>query len=137
MDNPISFQRVKAEAHRLFTDFPMPCFFAFALAVALIYMIIAENMDGAVIYYFTAAYLLLSAAAEVLGLEEFDEAVFSEVVEGITAAEGNTLIFRFTDGTEQTAVWADRSRSESWTPEMKAAAAERTRQRSAKKCQGQ
>lgn len=58
MDNPISFQRVKEEAHRLFTDFPMPCFFAFALAVALIYMIIAENMDGAVIYYFTAAYLL-------------------------------------------------------------------------------
>ena len=71
---------------------------------------------------------LLSAAAEVLGLEEFDEAVFSETVEGITA-EGNTLIFRFADGLEQTAVWADRSRSESWTPEMKEKARQQTAER--------
>ena len=68
---------------------------------------------------------LLSSTAEVLGLDEFDPEVFSEAVSGITAAVGNTLIYHFNDGSSCTVVWKDRSRSESWTPEMREAARRR------------
>ena len=37
----------------------------------------------------------------------------------MTAENGNVLRVRFRDGTEQILVWKDRSRSESWTDEMK------------------
>ena len=81
--------------------------------------------------------ILMDKSAEVLGMDEFDPAAFAEVIDHITVAEGNTLIFAFTDGTEQTVVWQDRSRAESWTPEMKEAARQRTiQQRRASKCQG-
>jgi len=50
--------------------------------------------------------------------------VLTEVIDadGITAVE-----------IERTIIWHDRSRSESWTPEMKAVAGQKTRERS-KKC---
>lgn len=72
---------------------------------------------------------LLATTAEVLGLEEFDPHVFAETVSKIVAADGNTLVYHFKDGTTLTAVWKDRSRSESWTPEMRAAAGRKTRER--------
>ena len=37
----------------------------------------------------------------------------------ITAFNGNILVFRYKDGTELVRHWKDRSRAESWTPEMK------------------
>ena len=46
----------------------------------------------------------------------------------ITANKGNRLVFRFRDGHECTRQWEDRSRSESWTPEMKERARIRTKQ---------
>ena len=42
-----------------------------------------------------------------------------ERISQITALEGNTLVFRYKDGTEVVRYWKDRSRAESWTPEMK------------------
>ena len=49
-------------------------------------------------------------------------------ITGITANNGNQLVFRFRDGHECTRQWEDRSRSESWTPEMKERARIRTKQ---------
>lgn len=46
-------------------------------------------------------------------------------VEKIIADDGKILHFHFSDGTDITHTWADRSRTESWTPEMK----EKTRPR--------
>lgn len=80
--------------------------------------------------------VLMDKTAEVLGMDKFDPAVFAESVDHITAEVGNTLIFTFTDGTEQSITWQDRSRSESWTPEMKETARQRTiQQRRGAKCQ--
>ncbi len=47
-------------------------------------------------------------------------------IEKIIADDGNTLHFHFSDRTVVTRTWADRSRAESWTPEMK----EKARQQS-------
>lgn len=62
---------------------------------------------------------LIFVSATVLGLTEFDEAVFAEKVSGILVCAGNRLVYRMTDGSECETVWEDRSRSQSWTPEMK------------------
>lgn len=50
-------------------------------------------------------------------------------ISGITACNGNHLIFRMADGTEIDKTWADRSRSASWTPEMREKAAAQTKAR--------
>lgn len=47
-------------------------------------------------------------------------------VKKIIADDGNTLHFHLSDGTAVTRTWTDRSRAESWTPEMK----EKARQQS-------
>ena len=47
----------------------------------------------------------------------------------IIAQNGNVLIFRYRDGTEETRTWKDRSRAESWTSEMRALAAQKTKER--------
>lgn len=47
-------------------------------------------------------------------------------VKKIIADDGNTLRFHFSDGSVVTRTWTDRSRAESWTPEMK----EKARQQS-------
>ena len=72
---------------------------------------------------------LITATAEVLGLAEFDPHIFAETVSGITAAADNTLIYHFYDGSEQVAIWSERSRAESWSDEMKEKARQKTMQR--------
>lgn len=67
------------------------------------------------------------AAAEVLGLDEFDEAVFAEEVTQITVPEDFTLVFHFVDGTTVTTSWVSTSKKDCWTPEARQAAAERMR----------
>lgn len=56
-----------------------------------------------------------------------------ENVAGITADDGNRLLFHFNDGTVTERIWRDRSRSESWTDEMRQKARERTKARNQKK----
>lgn len=65
---------------------------------------------------------LEKAAAEALGLDTFDADTLRNKVAIIRVEVGNTLVFRFKDGSERTIHWADRSRRESWTPEMREAA---------------
>jgi len=66
---------------------------------------------------------LMSTAASVLGLQEFDPAVFSNQIEQIQVPCFNHLIFVFKDGHSVEQEWQDRSRRESWTVEMRQAAA--------------
>jgi len=74
--------------------------------------------------------------AEVLGMETYNSTIFDTQVDHIEVPEDNHLRFVFKDGSTVERTWADRSRRESWTSEMKQAAAERTRiQRRKKQCQ--
>ena len=63
--------------------------------------------------------MLQNVAAEVLGLEEFDEAVFAEQVEEILVVSEDTLRFRFYDGREATTTWQSTAKFDWWTPERR------------------
>lgn len=54
-----------------------------------------------------------------------------EEVSGIRVEKDNTLIFTLATGEEVLRRWKDRSRSESWTPEMRAAVGAKNRERKA------
>lgn len=72
--------------------------------------------------------VLQRVAAEALGLASFDEAAFENMIASVEAKPDHTLVFHFRDGQIKEIRWAAPSRSGSWSPEMKEAAAERTRQ---------
>ena len=50
-------------------------------------------------------------------------------ITAVRAEKENTLVFCFRDGTESVKRWHDRSRADSWTEEMKNAAAQKARER--------
>lgn len=62
---------------------------------------------------------LKAVCATALGLPEFDAEIFVEQVINIDACPGNLLRFHLYDGSEKELTWKDRSRRESWTPEMR------------------
>ena len=78
---------------------------------------------------------LMSITAEVLGIEDFNEQAFSDRVAHIRVCAENTLIYQFIDGAETKIQWKDRSRSQSWTDEMKVAARRKTIERRKNECQ--
>ena len=71
------------------------------------------------------------------------DALVAEVVKNpaeiqkIIADDGNTLHFHLADGSVVTRIWADRSRSESWTAEMRETARQRAKERSQSQWQEQ
>ncbi len=71
--------------------------------------------------------VLQQAAADALGLAAYDEEVFRDRIASVIAGADHILTFRFRDGRTAEVKWETPSRAGSWTPEMKAAAAERTR----------
>lgn len=62
---------------------------------------------------------LKKAAAGVLEIDCFDENEFYRRIARIDACPGNLLRFVFLDGTMREYTWQDRSRSESWTDELR------------------
>lgn len=80
---------------------------------------------------------LKAVTAGVFGITSFDEDAFAECIAFITVLPDNTLEYAFTDRHTVRTTWKDRSRAESWTEEMRHAAAERTRKWSEMKCQEQ
>ena len=78
---------------------------------------------------------LMSVTATALGEAAFDERVFRDRTERVLVCNENTLIYRFKDGTETTVKWKYKSRSQSWTDEMKEAARQKTLERNKQKCQ--
>lgn len=73
--------------------------------------------------------LLIAATTQVLGLVQFDPEVFEKRIDHIEVLPDNLLRYVFIDGTMETFQWKDRSRSESWTTEMRAAVGKKTRER--------
>ena len=72
---------------------------------------------------------LMQTAASALGMAQFDGTALMERVARIDALEDNALAFVLKDGSTVTATWADRSRAESWTPEMLREVGRKTRER--------
>ena len=62
---------------------------------------------------------LIAATAEVLNVPEFSEKLFDDQIKEIHVSEFNRLVYVFRDGQRVEKEWKDRSRSESWTPEMR------------------
>lgn len=62
---------------------------------------------------------LMSVTADVLGVSEFSEELFYDQIAEIRVPEFNRLVFVFCDGLKIEREWQDRSRRESWTPEMR------------------
>ena len=77
--------------------------------------------------------VLKATAAQVLGLDAFDEEVFKAQIERIDVPGANRLIFIFKDGHTEERTWKDRSRAESWTAEMREAARQRALRQKGKK----
>ena len=69
--------------------------------------------------------ILMTTAAEVLGVNTFDPDAFLSKITEVRVENGNRLVFLHTNGKETVKRWQDRSRAESWTEEMKNAARER------------
>jgi site-specific DNA recombinase len=62
---------------------------------------------------------LQAVCAEALGVDFFEEKRFREQIDHIFVPEANRLAFVFSDGHKVETTWRDRSRSESWTDEMR------------------
>ena len=69
--------------------------------------------------------ILVDVTCKTLGLESLDGIDLHQYLQKIIVPEANKLTFVLLDGTEQMVEWQNRSRRESWTPEMK----ERARQK--------
>ena len=67
--------------------------------------------------------MLMAVTTEVIGSMDG----LRSKITAIRAMKDNTLVFCLADGTETVKRWQDRSRAESWTPEMKVTASERAR----------
>lgn len=78
---------------------------------------------------------LISVCCEILSITEFDANIFENQVEKILVPAPNKLIVQLKNGKCINTTWKDRSRSESWTEEKRAAAAESSKTRRWRKCQ--
>ena len=72
---------------------------------------------------------LYEITATALGSFVFDEAELKQRVKRIVVIGPNSLRYEFFDGSFSEIAWKDRSRSESWTPEMRQKAAAQMRRR--------
>jgi len=76
--------------------------------------------------------ILREKCAEALGTHIYDPRALLEQVAAIIVPTDGILQYQFKDGTEKLVAWQNRSRRESWTPQMRQAAADKTRARSKK-----
>ena len=73
--------------------------------------------------------ILYELTNDALGLDAFDADVFKAAIKEIRVPAFNHVVFVFNDGHEVERVWQDRSRSESWTDEMREKAREHAQKR--------
>lgn len=71
--------------------------------------------------------ILIEKTREVLSVNEVDRETLSTMLQEIIVTAHNQLRFILKDGTSVDVEWRHHSRKESWTPEMKQAARERTK----------
>jgi DNA invertase Pin-like site-specific DNA recombinase len=72
---------------------------------------------------------LYAITNEVLGLSQFDDAVFKKRIKQIIVPESNKLIYILTDGRQVTRIWQYPSPSERWTENLRQRARERELER--------
>ena len=60
-----------------------------------------------------------SIVASLLGCDSFNEDVFSKHIQRIDACPNNLLRFNYYNGAVDERTWKDKSRSESWTEQMR------------------
>lgn len=70
--------------------------------------------------------ILISLTTDILGLKEFDEAIFEEKIKEIQVPQHNILVLVLKDGTEIKKEWNYKSRRESWSEEARENARERS-----------
>lgn len=75
---------------------------------------------------------LIELANKIMGTTEFDEDKFRKMVKVIIVKDNNILEFHFHDESIKEYHWLDRSRRESWTPEMREKVRQRNYERSGK-----
>jgi len=63
--------------------------------------------------------ILNEVMSQVLGIDEVTDELVQNSIDYIEAFNGNKLVYHFKDGKIQEGYWKDRSRSESWTSEMR------------------
>lgn len=73
------------------------------------------------------------AAAEAMGIDEFDEVLFKKIIEQVNVHEGQVLEFIFKNQTTKLVTWNFDSRRKSWTPEMRENAKQRALKQHQKK----
>lgn len=76
---------------------------------------------------------LVALTLEVLGIDRLSTKVVKSKITEIRAEKSNVVVFCMEDGSEIVKRWKDRSRAESWTPEMKEQARQRALQARRKK----
>lgn len=64
-------------------------------------------------------YAIEETVKRALAIDKYDTDIFLSKVKNITVCPENTLIINLNDGRQITEEWVYKSRSESWTPEMK------------------
>lgn len=67
-----------------------------------------------------------------LKIPTFDETKMRAKIKKIIVKENNILEVHFVNGKVEVIIWKDRSRSESWTPEMREKARQRNLQKGGK-----
>ena len=73
--------------------------------------------------------ILTESVTKVLGIERIDDIDIRSVLKEIIICENNILEFHFNNGEVKTLEWKQKSRSESWTKEMREAAGRKTAER--------
>lgn len=76
---------------------------------------------------------LRDAISEFFGWDDFNETKFKAKVNHIIAKPNNELELHLNDGTVESIHWKDRSRSESWTPEMREKVRQKTMEQNKKR----
>lgn len=76
--------------------------------------------------------ILQEITTDILGLSAFDESVFEKKISHIQVPAVDRLVFHFRDGSVVERHWQNRSRRESWSPEMREAARQKLLERGSK-----
>ena len=66
-----------------------------------------------------------SISADVLDIDEFDEAVFIDGIDHITVVTNKELLFHLKDGSEVTQQWQFKRRQPAWSEERKQSQSEK------------
>ena len=77
--------------------------------------------------------ILIEKTKEILGVPELTRDIITEQIQRIEVPEPNHIVYVLKDGTPVDVLWQHHSRRESWTPEMREQARQKTLERNAKR----